>query len=173
MMSNHKIPISPSELPQQKVYEVVPLPDKPLNFEAYCTLGANEQKYNWLLDTEDMPKRFPSSATFMASVEWAWDYYHNRNDGYYLSSNTKKTHWFLWIKSLDDNSFDWKYHYCIYAYCPRVSNEPHSMAVHLLTHAWNTQATAESIDEPHMIMDCGLISLPELKAISRGIWPSE
>jgi hypothetical protein len=99
MTREPKIPMSPTELPQQRIHEVVSLPDRPSEFSSYINYG-------------DMPentvsKNPPRNAIFLCQVEWAWSPAHNRLDSYYL--NKGRTHWSLWSRYLNDNDYPWKW----------------------------------------------------------------
>ena len=165
-----QIPMSPSVLPQQRVHEVVELPEEPRDFEATCLIYSDRNDYTWSLPEDQMPKRFPGSTKYIGQFEWAWGMYNTRIDGYYICSNAKKTHWFLWIRWLDDNSCSLKFNSILYAYCPRTGNDVHSAAIHLLRYAWRFEATETTLDQPHWINNNGILSIPEIMAISREIW---
>jgi hypothetical protein len=165
-----QIPVSPSELPQQKVYEVVQIPVEPKDFEASCLIYSDRNDYSWSLPEDKMPKRFPGSAKFIGQFEWAWGMYNTRIDGCYICSNTKKTHWFIWIRTPDENSYSMKFDCVLYTYCPRTDNDVNLAAIILLRYVWRFEATETTLDQPHWINNNGILSIPEIMAISREIW---
>lgn len=165
-----QIPMSPSELPQQRIYEVIQLPQEPKDFEACCLIYSDRNDYSWSLPEDKMPQRFPSSAKFIGQFEWAWSIYSNRIDGYYIGSNTKKTHWFLWIRWLDEEAYSIQFKSVLYAYCPRKYNDAHLAAIYLLRYAWRFEAAETTLDKPHWINNNHLLSISEIMAISREVW---
>ena len=86
------IPMSPEELPKQRLYEVVDLPPTP---------GGLETKLDWVEPfPDDRPKTTPRKVQFLCAVEWAWSPMHNRIDNYYLHQRGKR--WLIWNNWLDD-----------------------------------------------------------------------
>ena len=76
------IPMSPEELPQQRVYEVVDLPPTPAGLET---------KLDWAEPfPDDRPKTTPRKVQFLSAVEWAWSPMHNLIDNYYLHQRGKR-----------------------------------------------------------------------------------
>ena len=118
-----RIPMHPCELPQQNVYEVVDLPEAPRDFQATCLMDCGDREdridYAWSIPEGDLPQRFPGAATFVGQVEWAEDPMYTRLDAYYICSNRRRTHWFLWIRSPDDNAWAFRMNSFLYAYGPR------------------------------------------------------
>ena len=76
MTREPKIPMSPTELPQQRIHEIVGLPERPAEFN--CEVG-----YGVFQDGA-FPKNAPTNSTYLCQVEWAWSPMHNRLDAYYL-----------------------------------------------------------------------------------------
>jgi hypothetical protein len=164
----------PDELPQQKVYEVVELPIHPLDFEASCLMhcGSRDDRndYEWKIPEDVLPQRFPGAATFVAQVEWAWDPCHTRLDSYFICSNNKRTHWFLWIRSPDDNAWAYRMNSLLYAYCPRRKYNRKTAAMHLLLHAWRYELAECKRDRFDWINDVGILTVSEVHAIAREVW---
>lgn len=68
------IPMSPTELPQQRLNPVVELPPRPESFDS---------KIGWkALSEEHLPKGGPRNATHLGQVEWAWSPAHSRVSSY-------------------------------------------------------------------------------------------
>jgi hypothetical protein len=164
----------PDELPQQKVYEVVEFPEAPPEFQASCLMqcGCREDRndYAWCMPEVELPQRFPGAATFVAQVEWAWDPNHTRLDAYYICSNRQRTHWFLWIRSPDDNAWESRMNSFLYTYCPRGKVDRKTAAIHLLLHAWCYEAAESNRNRFDWINDAGLLAVSEVHAIARGVW---
>ena len=86
------IPMSPELLPQQKLAEVVSLPELPKGLDP---------KIEWVEPLLRQPPRSsPRKLTYLFSVEWAWSPMHNRIDNYYL--NPRRTGWLLWNNWVED-----------------------------------------------------------------------
>lgn len=64
MTREPKIPMSPEALPQQRIHEVVGLPDRPEPFDCHVGYGA--------VPADVIPKSGPRSPEYLAQVEWAW-----------------------------------------------------------------------------------------------------
>ena len=164
----------PDELPQQKVYVVAGLPKSPSNFEAACLMqfGSEDDRndYDWSIPEADLPQRFPGAATFVGQVEWAWDPSHDRIDSYYICSNCKRSHWFLWLRCPDDNAWDLRMNSLLYAYCPRRTLDRKTAAIQLLLYSWRYEAAESDRDHFDWINDTGLLGVPEVQAIARAVW---
>ena len=91
------LPGFPDDLPQQRISEVVTLPDKPEGLEV---------KGEFLEAYPHYPVRTPRKVLFLGGVEWAWAPAHSRRDNYYL--NPKPKHWLLWDHWLDDQVRPWR-----------------------------------------------------------------
>ena len=169
-----RIPMHPDELPQQKVYAVTNLPEPPSNFEASCLMQFGfedtQDQYEWSIPEADLPQRFPGAATFVAQVEWAWDPSHDRLDCYYICSNRKRSHWFLWLRCPDDNASEFRMNSFLYAYCPRKKVDRKTAAIQLLIHAWRYETAESERDRFDWINDTGLLGVSELHAIARAVW---
>jgi len=169
-----RIPMHPDELPQQKVYEVVDLPQEPLDFQATCLMRCgfrdDSNDYEWSIPEDDLPQRFPGAATFLAQVEWAWVHSHDRIDSYYICSNRRRMHWFLWLRCPDGNAWEFRMSSLLYAYCPRRNVDRKTAAIHLLLHAWSYEVAEYQRDRFDWINDAGLLTVSEVHAIERAVW---
>ena len=172
-----RIPMHSDELPQQKVYEVVDLPKAPRDLQATCLMqcGSRDDRYDyaWCIPKVDLPQRFPGAATFVGQVEWAEDPIHSRLDAYYICSHRQRTHWFLWIRSPDDNTWEYRINSFLYAYCHRGKVVRKTAAIHLLLHAWRYEAAESNRDQFDWINDAGLLTVSEIHAIARAVWGTE
>ena len=97
MARRPRIPMLPTQLPQQRLYLVKGLPKPPSNWST--TFGTQAEGL--------APTAMPRSARYIAQVEWAWSPMHMRIDAYYLSMCSHHRHWVLWIKGYDDNWSRW------------------------------------------------------------------
>ena len=98
MIREPKIPMSPEELPQQRIHEVVALPKRPAEFDCKVGYGCSPKG--------GLPKNAPIKSTYLCQVEWAWSPAHNRLDAYYLHRG--RSHWSLWTKFWDNNLMGWE-----------------------------------------------------------------
>jgi hypothetical protein len=172
-----KIPMRPDELPQQKVYAVTDLPKLPSSFEAACLVQfgseGDRNNYEWSIPELNLPRRFPGAATFVAQVEWAWGPSHDRLDAYYICSNRRRLHWFLWLRCPDDNAWDSRMNSLLYAYCPCGTMDRKTAATQLLLYAWRYEAAASARDRFDWINDTGLLGVTEVHAIARAVWDDQ
>jgi hypothetical protein len=158
MTREPKIPMSPEALPQQRIHEVVGLPERPAEFD--CEVGYGVVPGNAL------PKNSPTNATYLCQVEWAWSPMHNRLDAYYLHRG--RSHWSLWSKYWDDNWMKWEQ--VAIGSVPRQGVNQKQAAVYLLLEFWAFDAKEGDVDEFHWINEDGFLSIAELAAIAREVW---
>ena len=158
MTREPKIPMSPEELPQQRIHEVVALPKRPEEFD--FKVGYELVPYG------ELPKNAPIKSTYLCQVEWAWSPAHNRLDAYYLHRG--RTHWSLWSKYWDDNWMKWEQ--ITVGYVPRKGVDQKQAAVYLLLEFWAFDAKEGDVDQFHWINEDGYLSIAELKAIGRAVW---
>ena len=158
-MSNEPtIPMSPTQLPQQRLYEVVGLPERPEPFEFDVGFGCSPRG--------GAPKSGLKNSIYLCQVEWAWSPMHNRLDAYYLHRG--RSQWSLWSKYWDDNWGQWE-RICIGTTDLKgVSME--QAAVHLLLEFWKDDAKENDVDEFHWINEEAHLSVAELGAIAREVW---
>jgi len=64
MTREPKIPMSPTELPQQRIHEVVGLPERPEPFN--CLAGYS------VVPKDVLPEGNPALPTYLGQVEWAF-----------------------------------------------------------------------------------------------------
>ena len=153
------LPGFPDDLPQQRISEVVTLPDQPEGLEV---------RVEFLESYPHYPVRTPRKVLFLGGVEWAWSPANSRRDNYYL--NPKPKHWLLWDHWLDDQVRPWRWNWNILAWAPRVRADEKSIAMHMLKHIWEVDCRHHLIDQFHWINNTGLLSVEEVQAIAREVW---
>ena len=158
MIREPKKPMSPEDLPQQRIHEVVTLPKRPAEFD--CKVGYELSPHG------ELPKNAPTKSTYLCQVEWAWSPAHNRLDAYYLHRG--RSHWSLWSKYWDDNWGRWNQ--IAVGYVPRRGVDQKQAAVYLLLEFWAFDAQENDVDEFHWINEDGYLSIAELAAIAREVW---
>jgi hypothetical protein len=160
MTRGPRIPMSPSELPQQRIHEVVSLPARPAKFSSFVNYSN--------LPEGTVAKNPPRNAIYLCQVEWAWSPAHNRLDSYYL--NKGRTHWSLWSRYLDDNDCPWKWVWVPVGCVPLAGLDDRTAAIHLLIDFWRFDANEGGVDEFHWINEAEYLSIAELAAIAREVW---
>ena len=158
MTREPKIPMSPEELPQQRIHEVVALPKRPEEFD--FKVGYELVPYG------ELPKNAPTNSTYLCQVEWAWSPAHSRLDAYYLHRG--RTHWSLWSKYWDDNWMKWEQ--ITVGYVPRRGVDQKQAAVYLLLEFWVFDVKEVGVDQFHWINEDGYLSVADLSAIARCVW---
>jgi len=160
MTHTPKIPMLPTELPQQRIRAVISLSQRPSGFQ-----GKREPT-----ETDLLPIKMPGSAKYVGQVEWAWGPNNTRLDSYYLSANRRRTHWILWLRWYDDNWGKWEEPQ-IHAYGPRQGVPGNVAAAFLLLDAWIIDKGESDPGHFHWINNSALLSVEELQAIGRIVWP--
>ena len=154
------IPMSPELLPQQKLSEVVSLPELPKDLDP---------KIEWVEPLLRQPPRSsPRKLTYLFSVEWAWSPMHNRIDNYYL--NPRRTGWLLWNNWVEDGGYPWTWHWDFLAHGKRCRADARTIAIHLILEFWKCEAEHQDVDHFHWINHTGLLDVGEIKSIAREIW---
>jgi hypothetical protein len=159
------IPMSPAELPQQKLYEVKGLPILPdgcaveiMNYEREHTLTG-------------IPKKPTKKSIPLGQIEWSWSPMNARVDSYELHKG--KEHWLLWCGGPDDNAStyisNWYAAACIAV--KGVSQE--QAAVHLLLAFWEYETACMSLDRYHWINWSGALSVSDIQSIANEVWPED
>jgi hypothetical protein len=163
MAKSPKIPMQPSELPQQRVYAVVDLPARPHPFE--FAVGYAD------LPPGVVPKRgVPRSPIYLAQFEWAQTPMNNGVDAYYIASH--KSYWVLWDRYLDDNDYPWRWIWNPVGYCNKKGVDCKQAAVFLLIEFWKYKRDLDDDDDTDdydWINETGFLSVEEIKAITREV----
>ena len=170
-MTQPTIPMTPEALPQQRLSLVLDLPARPKGFEI-CHVDASrltDERKDWMIDPERVPTRFPGRSTYLFQAEWASSPAHNWINAYYLSSNTARSHWFLWRRYFNDGGYEWFWESQVTAYAPRVTHDRHVAAMWLMALAWKAEAEAFESGQPDWINEEAYLSIAEIKAIYRYI----
>jgi hypothetical protein len=158
MTREPKMPMRPEDLPQQRIHEVVELPERPAEFNFDVGYGCSPEG--------GLPKAGIRSATFLCQVEWAWSPMNNRVDAYYLHRG--RSEWLLCSKYWDDNWGKWE-HIGIGTVHRRGVNQEKAAAL-LLLEFWKYDAQNSDVDCYHWINETGYLSVAELSAIASEVW---
>ena len=161
MTRSPRIPMLPGELPQQRLYLVTGLPERPAG---------------WAVETgslaEDLaPLAMPRSARYVGQVEWAWSPMNTRIDAYYLPMCSHHRCWVLWRKSFDDNWGEWMAPEAA-AVSARCALGRDAAARLLLLAYWQVQRT-QDVDRFHWINEDELLSAGALTEVANAAWGND
>jgi len=162
-MSHQQPPaMNPEELPQQRLYEVKTLPD----FDALPLPKLEE------VGSNGIPKKKPSSATFLCQAEWSWSPVHHRLENYDVSLNTKRDKWLLWVSYFNDWERPWKWetYQEVYSVDRSVVKKKSAASLLLLWKYWSDARDNEYIDEFHWIGAEGLFDAGDLNTLGHLVW---
>jgi hypothetical protein len=153
------IPMSPSALPQGEVPETVSLPLRPDRFDFQVGYGR--------FSAGVVPKQgVPRAPDFLIQMEWAQTPVHNGLDRFCLQA--RKKYWLLWLGTLDDNSYPWRWLWQPVAYCNRAGVDWKLAAVHLLLEYWKFRIDQGDVSADKIydwIDEEGLLSVADVRAI--------
>jgi len=157
-----KTPMLPSEVPQQRISEVVSLPSRPVPF--VFKVGCGD------FPPDVVPKQgVPRSPKLLIQVEWAQTPMNNGIDAFYLQA--RKKYWVLWLRTFDDNCYPWQWNWQAIGYCNRTNVDREVAAKHLLLEYWKFTGSPDEDsfdDEPFdWINEEGLLSISDVQAIVR------
>lgn len=115
-----------------------------------------------------IPARRPRSARFVGSVSWSWSPAHSRSDGLFLSLDSHRKHWLLWLEWTDDGDSELG----VRAYV-RCGDTSEIEAAGLLVECWYQREESEYADTggPWEEVQSGLLSDDDFQAIGERIWP--
>jgi hypothetical protein len=158
MARKPRIPMLHTELPQQRLYLVTGMPERPAIWST--TLG---------MEAEGLaPSSMPRSARYVGQVEWAWSPMHMRIDAYYLSMCTHHRHWVLWIKGYDDNWSRWMDPQAVAA-GPRAGLNADAATRLMLRDYWAKAREAE-LDRFHWVNEGGILDACQLAEVAAVVW---
>lgn len=152
------IPMSPEQLPQQRIVPVADLAERPDPFDA--VVGWDEKPAG-----VELPNG-PRNADYLGQVEWTWSPMHSRIDAYYISRG--RTHWLLWIYSYDDDD-GWTW--LAIGHAPRSQASRMQAAIHLMVDFWRMEKHKAELDHYHWINEHGDLGASEWRTIALLVWP--
>ena len=164
MIREPKIPMIPGDVPFQKAYSDIKLVPRPTAFQGLCD-------YLEPMDIKDHPTGSPRNLEYLGAVEWAWGPAHDRLDCYYL--NPRGKYWILWIRWLDDNEWEPKWKWSVYAYGLKKGVDAKTAATYLLMDAWKAEKEHSDLDHFFLINEAGSLTVDELLEIARVVWPED
>jgi hypothetical protein len=159
-MTRHpSLPLTPEQLPRQRLVEVVDLPSVPAEFEPTVCLF-------WMPD-DILPKTRPRKMGFLGTVEWAWAPGASRIETYWL--HAARRHWVVWMQDRDWTN-DPEYQWQVAAYVSRAGVTPEQAAPHLIAARWREERDERELDHFHFVSNEGALTVPVWMAIGRAVW---
>ena len=156
------IPLKPEDLPQQRIYSIDPLPDKP---DSQITL----------VEYGDSPpfiaKKMNKNARYLCQVEWSWSPMHSRISAYHLTRG--RQFWVLWESSFDENDNPGGWSDYPVAFIPLKAVSEEQASVYLLMERWQFEQTDYALECFHWINESECLTVSEIKAISMVVWPEQ
>jgi hypothetical protein len=162
MSNKPRIPMSPQELPQQRLYLVRGLPAIPPSWAVLIDSA--------LQGFGDIA--MPRSARYLGQVEWAWSPMHNRLSSYYISMDRARQHWLLWVRPYDTNWGRLSRSFLLAA-APRCGLSARDASKLLLAKVWSDEATDDGLDHFHWVGDVGMLEAGEFNEIADAVWSDD
>lgn len=163
MTKPFQVPMSPADLPQQRLVEMIKLPPLPKTLE----IVTNHDQ----LPTRHSDRESPGKSTFLVALEWAWSPMHNRLQGFSLERHASGD-WVLWgyfVDFVENDEHPW----VISAVCPHEDLDERTAGIYLLLAALREAAAVDGLDRFHWIADQGLLGPAEMRVIADKVWASE
>ena len=139
MTPKPRIPMLPTQLPQQRLYLVQGLPMRPGNWS--MKTGDYAQRIAPVGDAALCPPHRPGGVGGSPM--------HMRIDAYYLAMCSHHWHWVLWAKPYDDNWSEWMDQVAIAIAVATRSGLPGEAAARLMFHDHWAQARDGGLDRCH------------------------
>ena len=164
-MSKQPPPVmSPIDLPRQHLYLVKDF--NYLNDQSNASLA--------VAGLSGVPRAKPRSAAFICQAEWSWSPAHHRIENYFISLNTKRSHWVLWVSCYND--WEWPWRWETYSDVCIVLREGLTKVVAaklLLSVFWRSQRDEQEIDKFHWIGALGLLDIAGVQGVGRAVWSDD
>jgi hypothetical protein len=176
--THNRIAMSPEELPRQRLFRVLDLPEPPEGFEL---LDHNALK-------QLTPKEPGKDAELVVQAEWAWSPMHSRISNWEIDLDDSGQYWVLWCSSRSDeveladpeNAADedederawiaiWDSE--LVAACAKGKLEIEEVTALLLLHAWTEDRMMNELDPPHFYGATGVLDIDVLRTVERAVWP--
>ena len=161
MSRKPRVPMSPEELPQQRLYLVRGLPHPPPGWAPVIGEGVG-------LAQQAMPR----GARYVGQLEWSWSPMHSRISAYFLSMDRSHRRWLLWMKPYDSNWCLWDKP-TLEAMSRRSGLTAKVAAQLLLCEVWKDEVVNEELDRFHWIGETALLSAGELSNLADAVWGDE
>lgn len=153
------LPVTPNQLPKQRLVQVVDLPKVPTSFAPIPCL--------FFMPDHILPKKRPREMTFLGTIEWAWGPMSSRIESYWL--HCARRHWVVWIEDRDWTN-DPEYKWQVAAYVERRGVSAKAAASHLVLDRWALELEERQLDHFSFVSIEGALSVPQWMAIGREVW---
>ena len=164
-MIRHTIPMDLSTLPQQRLYEIKPLPTETAHLSV--ELLDYEQKHGLL----GIPNTPNNKSIALCQVEWSWSPMHSRVDQYVIHKGDEC--WLLWCGTPDDNAGTDINHWFPTARLPIAEADEIQAAISMLKAFWHREVDWLNLDKYHWINADGILSVADLESISASVWTTD
>jgi hypothetical protein len=158
-MKTPRVPMMAQHLPQQRLYLIKAIPAIPIGLPlevGYCL-------HTGL-------KRAPRAPTYLFQAEWSWSPYHGRIHAYFLHKGQK--FWTLYLSDFDDSSSTWAWSTKqAVARTPRGNLDERQAAFFLTISFLQFESQGSNLDPFHWINEYDFLSVADVKAIERVLWP--
>jgi hypothetical protein len=173
--THNRIAMSPDELPRQRLFRVLDLPEPPEGFEFLG--GATLAKLT--------PNEPGAGATLVVQAEWAWSPMHSRISNWEIGLDDSGQYWVLWCSSPSDEyervepfaeddeaEAEWVEIWSsqLVAACAKGQLSISDAAVLLLLQAWPQDRLDTGIDRPHFYGATGVLGIDVLRSIEQVVW---
>jgi len=164
-MIRHTIPVDLSTLPQQRLYEIKPLPTETAHLSV--ELLDYEQKHGLL----GIPNTPNNKSIALCQVEWSWSPMHSRVDQYVIHKGDEC--WLLWCGTPDDNAGTDINHWFPTARLPIAEADEIQAAISMLKAFWHREVDWLNLDKYHWINADGILSVADLESIAASVWTTD
>lgn len=175
--THNKIAMSPEELPRQRLFQLLDLPEQPEGFELLCGDALRSLR----------PGEPGDSASLIVQAEWAWSPMHSRLSNWEIDLDESGQYWVLWCSNHtdevelaywcddedDDEDRQWVTVWCSQrvAACARGELSIDDASILLLLHAWKEERfESEELDAPHFYGATGVLGIGVVRSIERVVW---
>ena len=174
--THNKVAMSPDDLPRQRLFRLMDLPNPPEGFEVLSGQALRG------LGPED-PK---DSASLIVQAEWAWSPMHNRLSNWEIGLDGTGQYWLLWCASHtddveladwcdeddDDDDKQWVAVWCsqLVAACAKGDLPIDHASMLLLLHAWKEEQLEMDLDPPHFYGATGVLGIDAVRSIEQVVW---
>jgi hypothetical protein len=172
-----KVAMSPEELPRQRLFQLMELPEPPQDFELVS--GETLQNIRLLEPGED--------ASLIVQAEWAWSPMHSRVSNWEIGQDETKQNWVLWCShhtdeseladwcdpDADEEDLEWVAIWSseVVAACPRGELSEQDASMLLLLAAWIEERDGDmELDRPHFYGAIGVLNIDVIRSIERVVW---
>jgi hypothetical protein len=164
-MTHYTIPMDLSTLPQQRVYEIRPLPADTTKLSV--ELLDYEQEHELL----GIPNTPNNKSIALCQVEWSWSPMHSRVDQYVIHKGVE--YWLLWCGTPDDNAGTDINHWFPTAMLAIERIDEIQAGISMLKAFWHREVDWLNLDKYHWINTEDILSVADLESIAASVWATD